>query len=276
MIRKRLNDLARVAEGWLIQARIRLSIAVAFLWRRVMFRTTFIAITGSVGKTTTKEVIAAILAGSAEPVIANFASENTLPEIARTMLRVRPSHRFAVFEIAAGGKPGRIASGARLVAPNIAVILSVARTHTHTFPTLESTAREKSALLKYLRPGGVAILNTDDPHVSAMTPPRGAKMVRFGTGADADLRAENTASQWPRRLSFQVTAKLPESSATKVQIDSQLVGLHWTSALLAALAIARECGIPLDRAASRIAQVPADGRPHGSPSSSQRRGDLTR
>ncbi|MBZ5606599.1 MAG: hypothetical protein LAO79_30280 [Acidobacteriia bacterium] len=226
-------------------------LTLAYVWRRLMFRTRFIAITGSVGKTTTKDLTAGILGAMPAATISNFGSENTTREIASTLLRVRPWHRFAVLEVATA-RPGHIANSARMVAPDIAVVLSVARTHTNNFPTLEDTAAEKASLLNFVRKRGVAILNLDDPHVAAMKTRPGLRVVRFGCDARADIRGSGAGGHWPDRLSIFVTCRSGENA----HLRSQLVGMHWTSALLAAAAIAIECGMPIEQIARGIAQVP--------------------
>lgn len=228
---------------------------LAYLWRRLMFRTRFIAITGSVGKTTTKDLVAATISGSPAATFSNFATENTTGEIAWTLLRVRPWHRFAVFEVATGG-PGQIRRSARLVAPDVAVILSVARTHTHRFATLEDTAAEKATLVKFIRKRGVAILNLDDPRVAVMQPGRGARVIRFGCSDRADVRASNAGGHWPERLSLLITCKSGKCAGDSAQVQSRLVGMHWTPTLLAAITVALECGMPLKQIAAQISQIP--------------------
>ena len=235
--------MAKLGRRWTLFAR-------AYLWRRILFRTRFIAITGSVGKTTTKDLTAAILGLSAGATLANFGSENTTREVAQTVLRVRPWHRFAVLEVATA-RPGQIATSARIVAPDIAVVLSVARTHTNNFATLEDTAAEKAVLLKFLRRRGEAILNLDDPCVAAMQARPGARVIRFGRDDRAQVRASDVGGHWPEKLSFVVNC---ESGAARV--ESQLVGTHWTPAILAAIALGLQCGVPLKQIAAQIARVP--------------------
>lgn len=218
------------------------------LWRRLMFRTTVIAITGSVGKTTAKEVLAAILAGSGR-TLKTRNNENDVDGVPRTVRALRPWHRFAVIEVGTS-KPGTIAQSAALVRPDIAVVLGVARTHTNVFGNLEATAREKAELLRQLPSGGIAILNADDPRVSAMRPGPGARLVTFGTGPDAEVRALEATSRWPDRLAIEVACG---DRATRVQ--TRLVGTHWTGSVLAAIAAARACGVPLEDIAPRITTV---------------------
>ena len=145
----------------------------AYLWRRLLFRTTFIAITGSVGKTTAKECLAAIMS-SRFPTASTWANQNDESGVPRSILRVRPWHRFAVLEVAASGR-GLMRRSAPLVSPDVALVLTVARTHMRSHKTLESVAAEKFELLKALRPGGTAVLNADSSWVAAMARAANAK-----------------------------------------------------------------------------------------------------
>ena len=222
-----------------------LLVAAAFVWRTLLFRTTFIAITGSVGKTTSKECLAAILK-SWQPSIATAGNGNGRAGIPRTILRTRPWHRFCVVEIGTD-RPGTMIRSAMLVRPRIAVILRVARTHSDRFKTLEDTAREKSRLLALLGRRGVAVLNADDPMVAAMARGRRCRVVLFGSSPDFDLCASEASAEWPSRLRFRVSNR--EHSC---EVKTQLVGTHWVTSVLAALAAAQACGVPL---ADSVAQV---------------------
>ena len=143
----------------------RMMLLAAFCWRRLLFRTRFIAITGSVGKTTTRNLLAAILRDMPALTLAATKSSNSAKQIARDLLSVRPRHRFVVLEVGTD-RPGWIRRSAWLIRPDIAIVLSVARTHTNNFPTLDDTAAEKAALLGGLGRKGVAILNVDDERVA--------------------------------------------------------------------------------------------------------------
>src|SRR5690606_13911103 len=110
-----------------------------------------------------------------------------------TMLRVTDTTRFLVSEFGASG-PGSIARLAGLVEPDVAVVLMVGLAHAGGFGSLEQTAQEKSELVRAARPGGTAVLNVDDPRVSAMravAEERGLSVVGFGQGAAADVRADD-------------------------------------------------------------------------------------
>jgi UDP-N-acetylmuramoyl-tripeptide--D-alanyl-D-alanine ligase len=226
----------------------------AFVWRALMFRTTFIAITGSVGKTTAKEALAAILS-KRHSIVKTEVSRNELMHLARLMLRVRPWHRYAVLEVATDG-PGWMKRMAWLARPHIAVILCVARTHSNHFRTLEDRAAEKAVLLTTVRRGGIAVLNGDDPLVAAMAARTRRHVVRFGTSPDFDFRIEGIRCEFPDPLRFRVRAA--EEAA---EVRAPLVGEHWAASLLAATAVARLCGVPLEESAAALATlVPLQGR----------------
>jgi UDP-N-acetylmuramoyl-tripeptide--D-alanyl-D-alanine ligase len=226
----------------------------AYVWRALMFRTTFIAITGSVGKTTAKEALAAILA-TRYTIIKTDVSHNHLTDLMRLMLRVRPWHRYAVLEVATDG-PGWMKRMAGLARPHIAVILRVARTHSNRFRTLENTAAEKAVLLTTIRRGGIAVLNGDDPLVAAMAAKTRRRVVWFGTAPDFHFCAENIACEFPEPVRFQVRAE-----GESAEVHAPLVGAHWVTSLLAAAAAARLCGVPLSECAAALATLkPVQGR----------------
>ncbi|MET0842355.1 MAG: UDP-N-acetylmuramoyl-tripeptide--D-alanyl-D-alanine ligase, partial [Mycetocola sp.] len=127
-----------------------------------------IGITGSNGKTTTKNMLARILEDEGETVSprASFNNEVGAP---LTMLRVTDGTRFLVSEFGASA-PGEIARLAGLVEPDMGVVLMVGMAHAGGFGGIEATFEAKSELVRALRPGGVAVLNADDPRVAAMAP----------------------------------------------------------------------------------------------------------
>lgn len=227
----------------------------AFCWRRLLFRTRFIAITGSVGKTTAKNLLATMLRDMPARTLSTTRSWNGAKHIARDILRVRPWHRFVVLEAGTDG-PGWIRRSAWLIGPDIAIILSVARTHTNNFLTLEDTAAEKASLLSGLRRNGVAILNVDDPRVAAMSAKCRGRIIRFGCSSGAHVRASSVSSQWPARLSLSLTA-----GGETENVQTQLVGTHWTPVVLAAVSAALECGMTLPQTARLASRVsPTAGR----------------
>lgn len=222
----------------------------AWLWRRLMLRTTFIAVGGSVGKSTTKEILAAILsvdyATAKSPGTWNGLRTGNL---ARSVLRVRPWHRYAIIEVGVRD-PGDMLRAGRIVRPDIALMLAVKRCHTMTLNDLDGVAREKATLLQCLRPGGTVLLNADDPRVAAMRAPGSVRRLRFGADPSFDLWADEISARWPERLSLRLHA-----GDEAHRLDSRLVGAHWATSLLAAVAAARACGVPLAEAAARAEKV---------------------
>jgi len=222
---------------------------VAAVWRRTLRRTTFIAVTGTHGKTTTKEMLGAIL-GSVSDTYRTRGNENTGLSLTLNVLRVRLKHRFAVIEIGVGA-PGEMRRLARLVRPDLAVILTMLRTHMKAFGGIDAHATEKAILLEELRPGGTAVLNADDPRVAAMAASVRGRVVRSGTSPEFDVWAEGATSAWPGRLEFEVRTREGESC----HVRTRLVGTHWCASATAALAAARALGIPLAQAAAALAEV---------------------
>lgn len=220
----------------------------AGIWRRMLFRTTFIAITGSVGKTTCTQSIAAVLS-TRFPTAHTRGGRNSHMGIARTIRSVRPWHRYAVVEIGIDG-PGQMARLARAVRPDIVVWVSVARTHTMNFRTLEATAAEKSILVSSLRPGGIAVLNDDYRHISASQAPPGVQTLYYGTSTRSLCTASDVSGRWPERLAFMGTCGDETQSIT-----TRLVGEHWVASILPSLLIGRLAGLSLAEASRALADL---------------------
>ena len=240
-------------EGWELISNLPFW-ALAFLWRRLLFRTTFIAVTGSFGKTTTKDCLEAILS-SVAPTIATIGNDNGRVGIRRTILRVRPWHRFAIVETGTDRKGGLIRASL-LVRPDIAVILCVGRAHSDAFRTPEEVAHEKGQLLRFLRRNGTAVLNGDDTLVAAMRERSPGKVVTFGRTSGCDVVMETANSIWPDRLRMTISAAGETES-----VETQLVGTHWANAVLGATAVAKVCGVALKQTRVALSQVtPYSGR----------------
>lgn len=214
-----------------------------------MFRTTFIAVTGSVGKTTCKEVTASILRSKFR-VISTRGNSNHVGGVTKTVLRVRPWHRYVVVEVGIVA-PGQMRRFARALKPDIAIWVSVARTHSMNFGTLEATAREKAELVMGVRAGGLAILNDDDPHIAAFDPPSSVRTVYYGNTGRSQFRATGVESRWPDRLSFDFDASVIGSR----RVETRFIGKHWIGSILPAFAVAAEAGMTLADAAPAVAAV---------------------
>jgi UDP-N-acetylmuramoyl-tripeptide--D-alanyl-D-alanine ligase len=219
------------------------------VWRRLLWRTTFIAVTGSVGKTTTKECLAAVFSASS-PTAKSLYNQNDHYGVPRTILRVRPWHRFAIIEVGTD-YPGLIKRSAQLLRPRVAIVLTVAGTHTDVFPTLDHIAAEKAQILGGLSAKGAAILNADDPRVRAMAAHRQCQVHLFGRSAGLALWADDISARWPARLRLRVH----RGSETQ-WVHTRLVGGHWVPSVLATLLAAHVCGIALDKAIAALERVP--------------------
>ena len=209
---------------------------------RVEGEITVIGITGSNGKTTTKDLLAQTLPHAVAPV-GSYNNEIGMPI---TVLAADSSTRFLVLEMGASG-PGHIAYLTSIAPPDIAVVLMVGTAHSGGYDGPDGIAKAKAELVQGLVPRGVAILNADDAAVAAMA--RFAdRVVTFGTGADADVRAAELTLDHGR-ASFVPVVR----GASGSTITLSLVGEHHVTNALAALATALECGLDPSLAAARIA-----------------------
>ena len=209
-----------------------------------------VGITGSNGKTTTKNLLARILEGAGETV-APHASYNNSVGAPLTMLRVTGGTRFLVSEFGASA-PGEIARLAGLVEPDIGVVLMVGMAHAGGFGGIEATFEAKSELVRALRPGGVAVLNADDPRVAAMAPIAAERDVTvrwFGRGEDAHVRAENVevAASGTR-----CTVSVDGMTRT---LRLKVLGEHHITNALAAIAAATSLGVSLADCVERLESV---------------------
>ena len=170
--------------------------------RREEYGGTVIALTGSVGKTTVKDMTAAILAEVA-PTAATRGNFNNATGVPLTLLALDTIRTFAVVEIGMSF-PGEIRSLVRLVKPHIGAVLNVRPVHLENFPDIRGIAAAKGEILAGIEPGGTAVLNIDEPLVRALPLPEGIMRVWFGEDASADLRLEANARVDMDRQSFSI------------------------------------------------------------------------
>jgi len=221
---------------------------MAFLWRRLMFRTTFIAVTGSVGKTTAVECLKQALS-TRFTVNGTEHGDNSGRGVAEVVLRTRWRHRFTAIEVGTR-KPGDLKRTSLGIAPDTAVVLAVAAVHTESFATIDDIAFEKSHIVSGLGRRGLAVLNGDDPRVAAMSARCRGRVVTFGRSPQCDVWADEISSRWPARLSFRI-----HHGAESAIVNTQLAGEHWLNSVLAALATALCHGVELAPAAAAMALV---------------------
>jgi len=205
-------------------------------------RVTVVGVTGSAGKTTTKDLLAVLLSRLG-PTVAAAGSYNNDLGLPLTVLRCDADTRFLVLEYGARG-PGHIARLARIAPPAVAVVLNVGSAHLGEFGSREAIARAKAELLAG---DGVAVLNADDPAVAAMSSTR--RVVWFGPGPEADYRVERVVPDDAGRPSFLLVP--PRGDAVPVALG--LVGEHLVPDAVAAAAVAIELGLPPGEAAAGLA-----------------------
>ena len=220
----------------------------------------FIGVTGSCGKSTTTELIAAILAK--EGRVRKGSHENTIPYLVKTILSVSPRHRFCVNEIS-GHLPGVIEKSAKLLKPQIGVLTHVGQDHYSSYRNLESTAAEKGKLVEALPVNGAAVLNADDPYVYEMRKRTRAQVITYGLSSDATVRGEGVSCAWPRPMSLDVCY-----AEKRLHVQTRLLGEHWAYAVLAALSTGIAAGVSLERAVQAVETfdpVPYRMSPHHTP-----------
>jgi UDP-N-acetylmuramoyl-tripeptide--D-alanyl-D-alanine ligase len=207
---------------------------------------TVAGLTGSRGKTSTKDLLAAVLA-SAAPTIATSGSLNNELGVPLTMLRADAATRFLVLEMGAR-RIGDIAALTGLVAPDIAVVTNVGQAHLSHFGSRKAIAKAKGELVQGLAPGGTAVLNADDPRVAAMRALTDGPVLTFGRAEHADVRVTGLALDRLARPSF--TLRTADASAP---VALPFVGAHQALNASAAAAAGLAAGVPLDVAAIALA-----------------------
>ncbi len=213
--------------------------AFAALAREVVRRAPGLAvvgITGSSGKTSTKDLLGAVLATAGETV-APMGSYNSEVGVPLTVCRVGPSTRFLVVEMGARGV-GHIEYLTRMAPPNVGVVLNVGTAHVGEFGSRAAIARAKSELVAALHPSGLAVLNADDPAVRAMSDDTAARVVLVGESEDADVRAGAVELDDHGRASFTL-----HTPAGERPVRLGLVGRHHVGNALAVVAAALELGL---------------------------------
>ena len=218
--------------------------ALALAHRR-RFHIPVIAVTGSCGKTTTKEMIAAVLGGS-RCVLVSIGTENNHIGVPQTLLRLRPEHAAAVLELGAN-HPGEIARLAAIAEPTIGVLTGVGVAHLEFFGSIHGVLREKTSLLYALPPDGAAIVPGDDLLVrrALLEQPPDARVTTCGERHQCDVRAQRIE---PLADGSRLTIDGP-GVPTPFTVDVPLLGRH--NALNALLAVA--CGVRLGASPWEIA-----------------------
>ena len=226
-----------------------LATAVRKLWGKPL-----IGVTGSAGKTTTKEAIAHVLSLRFRVLKSegNFNNHFGLPLM---LLKLEPEHDVAVIEMGMS-HAGEIRALAKIAQPEIGVVTNVAPVHLEFFDSLAGIAGAKYELVEALPAGGTAILNADDEYVSQFGRDFAGKVVTYGTRARADVRAENVESRGAQGTEFDIV-----TAGGRDRALLPLVGEHNILNALAAVAVGLVRGLRLSETVHALATLtPADKR----------------
>jgi UDP-N-acetylmuramoyl-tripeptide--D-alanyl-D-alanine ligase len=223
-----LKALQRLALGW-----------------RGRLRLTVVGLTGSNGKTTVKEMVAAILSREAQ-VFATRGNLNNHIGVPLTLLSLRAQHAYAVVEMGAN-HPGEIAMLAALARPDIALITNAAAAHLEGFGSVEGVARAKGEIFQGLRQGGKAVINADDTFASYWrTLAQRFRCISFGFAPTADVRARELAGETLCMC----------TPAGEVEVNLPLLGCHNARNAMAATAVGIAAGIKLASVKAGLEAVP--------------------
>ena len=226
-----------------------LATAVRKLWGK-----TAIGITGSMGKTTTKDAVSHLLSTRhrVHSSKGNFNNHFGLP---LGLLTLEPEYDLAVIEMGMS-HAGEIAALARIALPNEGVVTTVGPVHLEFFDSLAGIARAKYELIEALPHGGIAVLNGDDPYVSQFGRDFKGKVVLFGMKPTADIRAENIETLGSDGTRFDLITR-----ELRQPVRSPLLGTHNVYNILAAAAVAIQHGVtPSDIATALPSLAPPDKR----------------
>ena len=216
---------------------------------------TIIGITGSVGKTTTKDLLHALLS-ELGPTVAPVGSFNNEIGLPLTALQVGKRTRFLIAEMGAN-HVGEIAHLTHIAPPDIAVVLKVGVAHLGEFGSRERIAQAKSEIIRGLVPGGTAVLNAGDPYVAAMSDIAPAHVLWFGlddtrpAGAEAKTTAQAISLDDLDHPSF----TLVDADGSTARVTLGISGRHNVVNALAAATVARACGMTLDQTARALSHV---------------------
>jgi UDP-N-acetylmuramoyl-tripeptide--D-alanyl-D-alanine ligase len=226
-----------------------LATGVRKLWGKPL-----VGVTGSAGKTTTKEAIAHVL-GTRFRVLKSEGNFNNHFGLPLMLLKIEPEHDVAVIEMGMS-HAGEIRALAKIAQPEIGVVTNVAPVHLEYFDSLAGIARAKYELIESLPSSGTAVLNADDEYVSQFGRDFNGKVIRYGVRADAEVRAENIQARGAEGSEFDVVV-----AGAREHAHLALVGEHNVLNALAAVGVGLAQGMKLTDAVAALATLaPADKR----------------
>ncbi|MCI9887324.1 UDP-N-acetylmuramoyl-tripeptide--D-alanyl-D-alanine ligase [Micrococcales bacterium 31B] len=219
---------------------------------------TVVGITGSSGKTGTKDLLAGVLrdfAPAAGAVVATQANNNNELGVPLTILDATRDTRYLVLEMGARGI-GHLAYLTKLAPLDIALVLNVGTAHAGEFGGIEATAQAKGELVEGLRPGGIAVLNADDDRVLAMRSRHGGITLTYGTEGRGEVRAENLELNDRACGEFDLVVPahpaVPADAQGSGHVTLQIIGEHLASGALAVAAVAGVLSMPAGECAASL------------------------
>ena len=220
---------------------------LARYWR-ARFRVKTIVIAGNVGKTTTKELTAAVLATRFN-VLKSPANFNDEVGLAMTLFQLKDTHDRAVLEVGMF-ELGEIRRLCEIARPSIAVVLNVGPTHMERLGSIEAIAAAKAEAVEALTVDGTTVLNADDPFVAAMAAKTRARVLTFGVEHHATVRATDVKGRGLRGVDFQIAC-----GGRGLAAHSPLPGERLVPNALAAVAVALAEGMSLEEAVDALARA---------------------
>jgi UDP-N-acetylmuramoyl-tripeptide--D-alanyl-D-alanine ligase len=216
-------------------------------WARREWSGDVVGVTGSAGKTTTKDVIAEMLSVGMETA-KNVGNLNNHVGLPLSLLRIEETARVAVLEMGMN-HAGEIRDLAAIARPDVGVVTNVGYAHIENFDSLDGVAAAKRELVESLGPGGTAVLNADDPRVAAFASAHPGRTVLYGQSPEAEVRAEDV-----------VYAAEGETGGVRFRVgvtefESALTGRHGVSNLLAGIAVAGVYGISPKRLRQKVSEL---------------------
>ncbi len=215
--------------------------------------TRVVALTGSQGKTSTKDVLAQVLA-AADRTVATYGSFNNELGLPLTVLRADTSTRYLVLEMGAR-HVGDLRASCEIARPEVSLVLNVGKAHIGEFGSQEGIAQAKGEIVEALDADGVAVLNADDPLVSAMRERTAARVLTFGERASADVRFTDVRVDDLGRPLFTLS-----HAGHEAEVAMRLLGEHHAGNAAAAAAVGVALGVPLDLVASALSTATATSR----------------
>ena len=208
-----------------------------------------VGITGSVGKTTTKDLLAGCLASTFRSVASEGSFNNELG-LPLTLFNAPEAARWVVLEMGAR-REGDIKQLTEVARPDVGIVTRVAKAHVEYFGDLDGVARAKSELVAALPASGLAVLNFDDPRVRDMALLSACPVVGYAVATDAEVRADEVTLDGDLRARFRLSSPWGET-----EVRLALHGVHQVANALAAATVALWCGVPIESVAEALSVTP--------------------